>query len=333
LVWLQFVYCLVLIVISGSFLSRYGDIIAEKTGMGRIFVGIVLLATLTSLPEIATGISAVTLVGEPDLAIGDLFGAGLINLAIIAVIDAVYTRGPVLHRLGNDIVLATVLSIVLFAFAAASILLAHGSMNLNLYNYLSLFSLVLLILYLFSQYVLYRFKSRQSSGQEENISINATPLRKAVLVFLICGVVIVGAGVWLGFLGDQIADATGLKASFVGTLFLAISTTAPEMVVSITAARMGALDMAVANIVGSNLFNIGIIIFIDDLFFQKGPVFEFISPGHVLTALFALMMSGLVILGIVFKPKLSKKSWVGLDTVLIGVVYIAAMLALYFYGH
>jgi cation:H+ antiporter len=123
-----------------------------------------------------------------------------------------------------------------------------------------------------------------------------------------------------------------LEASFVGTLFLAISTTAPEMAVSISAARMGALEMAVANVVGSNLFNIGVIIFLNDLFFSEGPILNYVSTGHVLTALFALMMSSIVIIGIIFRPKVWMKSWVGIDTTFIAVLYVAALVTLYSFG-
>ena len=150
--------------------------------------------------------------------------------------------------------------------------------------------------------------------------------------FIFSAAAIIGAGIWLGFIGDQIADATGLKASFVGTLFLAVSTTAPEMVVSITAARLGALEMAVANVVGSNLFNIGVIIFLNDLFFSGEPILKYVSSGHILTALFALMMSSIVIIGIIFRPKTWLKSWVGVDTSFIAILYIGALVALYLFG-
>src|SRR3990172_3826950 len=121
LVWVQFAVCLLIIVVAGTKLAKYGDLIAEKTGLGRVWIGVVLLATITSLPELATGISSVTFVGEPDLTMGDLFGSNLVNLVIIAVIDLFYTRGPVLHYLGTGIVLSTVLSFFLITAAATSL--------------------------------------------------------------------------------------------------------------------------------------------------------------------------------------------------------------------
>jgi cation:H+ antiporter len=289
-----------IIIVAGTRLSKYGDIIAEKSGLGRVWVGIVLLATVTSLPEVATGISSVALIQNPDLAIGDLFGASLINLAIIALIDVLYTKGPVLHLQGTGIVLATILSMLLIAAAATSIFLAHSVLSLNIFGLIGIYSPLLLCLYLISQYMLFRFKTRQPDTTENSIPANpayaSISLKRTFLYFGLTAIAIVGAGIWLGFIGDQISKSTGLNASFVGTLFLAISTTAPEMAVSISAARMGALEMAVANLVGSNLFNIGVIIFINDLFFAEGPILKYVSTGHILTALFALMMSSIVII-------------------------------------
>ena len=337
MVWIQFVICLAIIIVAGTRLSKYADIIAEKTGMGRVWVGIVLLATVTSLPEVATGISSVAIVKNPDLAIGDLFGACLINLAIIAVIDALYTKGPVLRLVGTGIVLTTILSMLLLAAAATSIYLAHSVFNFSLFGLVGISSLALLLLYLVSQYILFRYKTRQQNIEnvtnQEAQSYAATSLKKTSLYFSVSALAIAGAGVWLGVIGNQIADSTGLAASFVGTLFLAVSTTAPEMAVSISAARLGAIEMAVANVVGSNLFNIGVIIFLDDVLWGEGPILEYVSSGHVLSALFALMIGSVVIIGIIFRPKSWMKSWVGIDTAFIAIFYIAAMIILFLMGN
>lgn len=263
MVWIQFLACLAIIIVAGTRLSKYGDIIAEKTKLGRVWVGIVLLATVTSLPEVATGISSVAIVHSPDLAIGDIFGAALINLAIIAIIDVLYKKGPVLHFLGTGIVLATILSVLLIATAATSIILANSGVNPTIFGWISIYTPILFCLFLISQYILFTYETKQTSINTENNKQEqgyaSVSLKKPFLYFGLTSLIIVGAGIWLGFIGDQIANSTGLKASFVGTLFLAFSTTAPEMVVSISAARMGALEMAVANVVGSNLFNFGVI--------------------------------------------------------------------------
>jgi len=79
LLWLGFIICTSVILYSGTKLSKYGDIIAEKTGLGRVWIGIVLMASITSLPELVTGISSVTYVNVPDIAVGNVIGACILK--------------------------------------------------------------------------------------------------------------------------------------------------------------------------------------------------------------------------------------------------------------
>ena len=333
MVWVQFIICLAIIVVAGTKLAKYGDLIAEKTGLGRVWIGVVLLATITSLPELATGISSVTFVGEPDLTIGDLFGSNLINLVIIAVIDLVHKSGPVLHYLGSGIVLSTVLSLMLIAAAATSLFLAQNLLTIALFGRVGVYSVLLFCLYLLAQYIIFRFKlvRSQETQESEVISTASHPvsLRKVVAFFVAAALVTVGGGVWLALIGAQISEVTGLSTSFVGTLFLAICTSAPEIVVSISAVRLGALEMAVGNMVGSNLFNMGVTIFIDDLFYAAGPVLHVVDMEHIITALFALLMSSIVIIGIIFRPRFWLRVWVGVDTAALILLYSGAMVTLY----
>ncbi len=83
--------------------------------------------------------------------------------------------------------------------------------------------------------------------------------RKAYIVFILSGIAVVDLGIWLSSIGDRISATTGLSRSFVGNLFLATSTSLPEIAASLAAIRIGAVDMAIANVLGSNLFNIAIL--------------------------------------------------------------------------
>ncbi len=335
LVWVQFIICLVIIIVAGSRVARYGDLLGKKTGLGRVWIGVVVLAAITSLPELATGISSVTFLGQPDLTVGNLFGASLINLMIIAIIDLVFTRGHVLLYLGSGIVLSTVFSVMMIAGAAVSIYLVQEGLGLTVFGHIGIYSLMLFCFYLFSQYVILRFQPEVIEAQP---FISPVPppqdlsLRKLFAMFSLASVATIGAGVWLAFIGSQIAEITGLSATLVGVFFLAICTTAPEMVVSISAVRLGALDMAVGNLVGSNLFNMGVVIFIDDIFFTAGPILQNVDTAHIVAALFAISMSCIVIIGIVFKPKRWLKYWVGIDTVALAILYFGAVFMLYLLG-
>ena len=100
MVWLKFLLCLVIILFAGTKLARYGDAIAEKTGLGRLWVGLVLLAIITAAPEMVTSVSSAALVGLPDLALGTLLGSCLFNLTILALLDILHRRTPVLSQAG-----------------------------------------------------------------------------------------------------------------------------------------------------------------------------------------------------------------------------------------
>ena len=85
--WTQFLVCAIAILISGAKLLELGDQIAEKTGLGRTWIGVILIASVTSLPELITGISAVTFYDAPDIAVGNILGASMINILLIAILD------------------------------------------------------------------------------------------------------------------------------------------------------------------------------------------------------------------------------------------------------
>ncbi len=336
MVWIKLVICFTIIVIAGTKLSKYGDAIAEKTGLGRVWIGIVLLAAVTSLPELATGISSVALVGKPDLTLGDLFGSNLLNLAVIALLDIFYTRGPVLYYLSSSLVLAATASTLLIAAVATFIYIGQNVHSLGLFNYIGLYSLIIFCLYLVIQYMLVRFGRIQQSQTENNRSVllnyEGISLRQTCTFFTIAALVTVGAGTWLGFIGDELSEVTGLQTSFVGTLFLALCTSAPEIVVSISALRLGALDMAVGNVIGSNLFNMGVTVFIDDLFYTEGPILSYATTYHIFTALVVIVMSCIVITGLIFRPRLWPRIWISTDAIALIILYFGAITVLYLLG-
>ncbi len=336
MVWVKIAICLAVLLVAGTRLAKYGDVIAAKTGLGRVWIGVILLATITSLPELATGISSVALVGKPDLTLGDLFGSNLINLAVIAIIDVLYTRGQVLQYLSFGIVLAATTSTLLVAAVATFIYVAQTGVSLGIFNYIGLYSPILLFLYLLVQYMLIRFRPTQQGQHATKDSVTAdyegVSLRRVSTFFAIAALATIGAGTWLGFIGDELSEVTGLKASFVGTLFLAICTSAPEIVVSISALRLGALDMAVGNVIGSNLFNMGVVIFVVDLFYTTGPILSYAAIDHIGTALFTILMSCVVIIGLIFRPRFWPRIWVGLDAAALILLYFCAIGVLYSLG-
>lgn len=147
-------------------------------------------------------------------------------------------------------------------------------------------------------------------------------LRRAITGFTLAAAGVVAAGSWLPFIAKDIAELMGWGQSFVGTLLVAAVTSAPEIAVTLSALRIGAIDMAIANLLGSNLFNI-IILAVDDLFYTKGPMLAHVNSSHAFTAFTAVTMNALVIVGLVFRPQgraVLGLTWVSLGLFLLYVL-------------
>ena len=307
MVWVKFLICVLLVLFSGTKLARYGDVIAEKTGLSGLWVGVLLLAIVTSLPEVITGVSAVTAVGGdrgPDLAVGTIFGSNLFNLVIIAVLDIISRGPPLLSRVGTGHWLSGGLGIALMALAGGSILLGTRVWDGAVVGWVGIYGFALIILYLWGSRTIFRFERRKQTEQEvralryENISP-----RRAYFGFAIAALAIIGAGTWLAFIGDELAEVTGWDATFIGSLFLAATTSLPELAVSISALRIGAVDMAIADMLGSNMFNVGIGIAGIDLLYHHGSIFSAPSESHVFTASIVVLMTLIVVAGLAFSTK------------------------------
>lgn len=333
LLWLQLLLCLVVIGYAGYFLSRYGDIIAEKTGMSASWVGLLLLSTATSLPELVTGISAVTFANAPNIAVGDVLGSTVFNLAILVILDALYKRETLYSRAAQGHILSASLGAILIAFAGFSLLLDQAGMSPAL-GHVGLYSPFIVLVYLVAMRAVYSYERRILSEYTE-VSAERYPgvtLRSAVKGYALAAIAVVIAGSWLPFVAKDIADLMGWGQSFVGTLLVAAVTSAPEAAVTISALRIGALDMAIANLLGSNLFDI-VILAIDDLFYTKGPLLAHVDTSHALTAFTAVMMSALVIVGLIFRPQgrvVLGLTWVSLGLFLL---YILNTWILFQHGH
>ena len=320
MVWLKFLFCLVLILFAGTKLARYGDAIAHKTGLSGLWIGLVLLSAITSVPEIATGVSSAALVGSADLALGTLFGSNLFNLAILAFIDVCHPFTPILSVVSSRHILLAIGAMLLTGVAAVSILAGDALSGIAL-GWLGIPSIIILLVYLFLIRRMFKLEqsSQSATAPNEPEQQRDTSLGMVWLKFSLAAVVVIGAGIWISFIGDDIAQATGWGASFVGSLFLAISTSAPELVVTFAALRLGAVDMAVADILGSNMFNMAII-FLADVFYTQQAILSSASNVHTFTAVAGILMSLLVIIALRFrqKKKLGRViSWYSLPLVIL----------------
>jgi len=326
LVWLKFLLCFVIILFAGSKLARYADAIAEKTGLGRLWIGLMLLALITSMPEFITGVSAVALVKPPapDLALGTLLGSCLFNLSILAVLDVIYRPAPLLNKASSSHMLSAGLGILLMALLAGGILTGEWFSSLPV-GWVGIPSFIILIIYLVGVRRIYQVERGQQLPLPEAVALRYEGISIGMvwLRFALAAVAVIGAGVWLSFVGKEIAETTGWGTTFVGSLFLAISTSMPELVVAITALRLGSVDMAVADILGANMLDVAHI-FTVDVFYPRGPLLSAVSGTHLITAMVVAAMSLVVIVGLRFRQR--RKTFVVISW------YSLALVALYILG-
>ena len=334
MLWIQFLVCVIIVVAASSVLSRYADVIAEKTGLGRAWVGAILLAGVTSLPELVSGVTAVTVLNAPNLAIGGIVGSNLFNLTLIAVMDVAYQPGSILARAQDGHILSGGLGILLMGSIAMAPLIGTTLNGVGIFG-VSFISLAIVVLYLIGARLLSTFQRKRAEEvleqEAEVLHYDRISRRRAYLTFVGAALVVVAAGVWLSTLADQISAATGLGRSFVGALLLGVSTSLPEITASLTAVRIGAIDLAIGNVLGSNLFNVTLLA-VYDVFDDGKNLWAVMSNANALGLIIAIMMTAVVIISLMYRasPKMPfRVSW---DGVALIVMYLGAMAALYILG-
>jgi cation:H+ antiporter len=324
LIWFKFIICLAIVLFAGTKLAQYGDAIAEKTGLGRIWIGLVLVALITTMPELVTSVSSVALVNSADLALGTLLGSCCFNLSILAVLDILHSRTPVLSLASPRHMITAGWGTLLIAVAAAGII-AAGRFPFLESGLVGVPSIVIIILYLLGAWRAFRRERNQGSGVTPATSrqYDMYTTKMVWSRFILASVAVIAAGIWLAFIGDEISRTTGWDGTFVGTLFLAVTTSAPELVVAISALRMGAIDLAVADILGANMLDMAMIVPVD-LAYGQGFILSAVSRSHLIIAAVAVTMSLLVIVGLRFRQRrkiFRVASW-----------YTPALIALYILG-
>ncbi|HSO07349.1 MAG TPA: sodium:calcium antiporter [Pelomicrobium sp.] len=331
-VFVEFAVCGAVILTAGRQLSRYGDVIAEKTGLGGTWIGLVLLATVTSLPELVTGVTAVTVADQPDLAVGNVLGACVINLAMIVLLDALFREESLYTRASRGHVLSAGFGTILLAFVGVNLLWSQRWVEPAI-GHVGLYTPIIAVVYVAGLRTLFRYEleHREDYVAESAARYPDVTLRQALTRYAVAAAFVVAAGVWLPFIGERMADAMGWHESFVGSLFLAFATTLPEITVTVAALRIGAINLAIGNLFGSNLFNI-FILAIDDVAYLRGPLLAHVSPVHAVTILSAVVMTGMAIVAFFYRPKARLFKTIGWASLVILMMYLFNAYTLYLYG-
>lgn len=326
----QFVTAAIIIVVAGTQLVRSTDKISEISRVGRLFAGTLFLAGATSLPELLVDISAVR-AGAPDLAVGDLLGSSLMNLLILAVADLLH-RNPqkMFSRAGAQHALSAAVSINMTVITCIAIFLGPQLADARI-GELGLGTAVIGVAYVLAvRLVYYDQRSVLATGSETGERRpSRTGLARAISVYAASALAIFLAAPYLSESAGVIARETGLGQTFIGTTLLAFCTSLPEIVSTAAALRMGAFDLAVGNIFGSNAFNMVILIPLDMI--HPGNLLGAVSRLHIFTGLAVIFATSVVVMGQLYQVERRRKFFEPDAFVVIAIV-VAALWALSIVG-
>ncbi len=275
--------------------SDYVDLLDKKTSLSGAFIGGIMLSAVTSLPELFTSISATVLIGEPGLCLGNILGSDLFNMAMLSFFLLMFTR-----TFGKASLSASHRVVTLFVFACYVLLILDWLDILNIHILsVSLTSVCIVILYVLSV----RYMSAED-GTEEEEEADTSPLtvKQVAIRFVAVSIGIVALSIIITYITDAISIRLNLGQGMAGALFLGIATSLPEAASTVTLLRMGNVDIAFGNIVGSNIFNFIIMAVVDILY--HGSVYDFSDPQTVV-----LMLCGAAALPVMWLMMKFRNKW------------------------
>ncbi len=320
---------------AGSALAGYADQIAERMKMSRLFVGTLMLAFATSLPELVAEITAAR-AGAPDLAVGTLFGSSMANMAILAIIDLLY-RGRVWPSVELGHARVAAVAIALTSMAALSIF-TQSDLKVG---WVGLTPILIAILCVVSIAWFHRMPLvarpgveapqipiqrpigwSEEAAQRSLASLWARFGAAALVILVIAPLVTLSV--------KAVADATGIAQTFLGVAILAITTSLPELIASIASIRIGAYDMAVGNLFGSNVANMSVLLFAD-IAYTEGPILAAVAPTQILSALGAILLMAIAVAAIVGESE-TRMRRLEPDAIVLLSAYAATLVVVALYG-
>lgn len=295
--------------------ANYVDLLDKMTSISGAFIGGVILAAVTSLPELFTSISAVLILEEPELVMGNILGSDIFNLAVIAALFLFFIKGFPAAFINKSHLMTVACSLVCYVIVA---LTAFYGFEWTLLT-VSTTSFVILAMYLLSV----RFMAGdQSEETEEKVQTSLT-LNQVIVRFIIMSVLLIGSSILITFVTDRLAEELQLGATLAGALFLGVATSLPELSSCIALCKSRNYNAALGNIVGSNVFNFFILV-LADLMYWKGSIYLADAQTAYLT-IFGLLSSVCIGVLIFLKTRFGVRS--RLPYVVLCIITVVSYLA------
>ncbi|MEZ5177811.1 MAG: hypothetical protein R2746_05865 [Acidimicrobiales bacterium] len=344
------------LVLAGVALAASGDELAARTGLGRMFIGLLLVAVATSLPEVATDVTAAR-ADAPDLAVADLFGSSMANVAILAIID-LRVRGRVWPAVELGQARVAAVAMVLTSVVVLGILTPPGIAV----GWIGVDTLAVAGLWVAAVAWFRRLAGRPAHPDpseptepteatepteptEPTEAIELTeanepapaprsvgwseerrvPTRAVVGRFLAAALAIAVTAPALALSAKAIAVGSGVDQTVVGVGLLAVTTSLPELVASVAAVRIGAHDLAVGNLFGSNAVNMAVLVLVDAAY-TRGPILAAVQPSEAVAGVGAILLMALAVAAMVGGTE-TRARRLEPDAIVVLVAYVGALVA------
>lgn len=299
---LIFIASAVVSIIAANRLAAYTDIISKETRIGGMAAGMLLLAVATSLPELTASVSA-AVIGNAAIVVGNGLGSILFNMFALFVLDLYFRRKRLFLEVHNNHVYTGVISLVLCTMAGIFLLIDVEAQFLSI-SWMS----VLMVLTYFGGIWLVAKKDKADKVPTEGDKKmgRQKSIKSTIFWFVFFAVIILISGSGLSIAGDQIARTTGISATAVGSVLIALTTSLPDGVSVYTALKLGNANLAVGTILGSNMFNV-FVIPLSDIFYTEGSIWSHAGDQNILIAIAGFFLT--VIVMIVLTRKTAKNNF------------------------
>lgn len=320
--WYEFIFSSIAVIMAGFYLTKYGDEISDKSGIGGGLIGFFLLALATSLPELITSVSAVVFQNAPELSLGNIFGSNLFNLAILVIVDLISKNGAFIKSGKENLV--SIAYIFIISLIAIIPIILNIEFGIGFFRNLPVNIESMLILF-FYIYILKTFRNSQEETEEKKEKSGGSLIPVCLKFAFSAGIIII-SGFFLTRSVDNIAVTYNLGKTFAGSLFLAFVTSLPEATVSISAVRIGAIDMAIGNVLGSNVFNV-LIVFFADICTKNQILYLAELKSSIVTGMFSLLAAAVCLYAVIKKSGKSSflMNRLSVPALFILIVYILGM--------
>lgn len=314
---------------AGSKLTAHADAIARITGLGQAVVGMLLLGGITSLPEIAVSVTA-SLRGSAGLAVSNILGGVALQVVIIAIGDALLRDRAITAQVPRPtVLLQAVFSCLLLAMFAAAVLVGDVAVA-----GVGLWSISIAVTGVGLFWVIARNRDREPwtatpapELEAQESQARDESLGRAIAMTAAMGAVVLVAGWALAGSGEAIAKQSGLGTGFVGAILVGFATSLPEISTVIAAVRIRRYTMAFADIFGTNIFDLMLILLIDAVA-SGGPVLASQGRFAAFAAVLGIVVTLLYTAGLIERRDRSHLR-LGTDSWAVVIAYCAGAIALY----